>query len=32
MGLDATAPFPRTKKFERVQFKDVDLKKYQIKE
>jgi 2,5-furandicarboxylate decarboxylase 1 len=32
MGLDATAPFPRTKKFERVQFKNVDLKNYQIKE
>jgi 2,5-furandicarboxylate decarboxylase 1 len=32
MGLDATAPFPRTKKFERVQFKDVNLKNYQIKE
>lgn len=31
-GMDATAPFPRTKNFERVQFKDVDLKKFQIVE
>ncbi len=31
-GMDATAPYPRTKRFERVQFKDVDLKKYQITE
>ena len=32
IGMDATAPFPRTKKFERVQFMDVDLKKYRIQE
>jgi len=30
MGLDATAPFPRTSRFERVSFKEVDLKKYKI--
>jgi 2,5-furandicarboxylate decarboxylase 1 len=32
MGIDATAPYPRTKKFERVSFKDVKLKEYEIKE
>lgn len=32
MGIDATAPYPRTKKFERVRFKDVKLKKYEIEE
>ena len=30
MGIDATAPYPRTDKFERFSFKEVDLKKYQI--
>ena len=32
IGIDATAPYPRTSTFERVQFKDVNLKKYVIKE
>jgi 2,5-furandicarboxylate decarboxylase 1 len=32
MGLDATAPYPKTKTFERVRFKDVELKNYEIKE
>ncbi len=32
MGIDATAPYPRTKKFERVSFKDVKLKEYEIEE
>jgi 2,5-furandicarboxylate decarboxylase 1 len=32
MGMDATAPVPRTEKFERVTFKDVKLSDYQIKE
>jgi len=31
-GVDATAPYPRTATFERVKFKTVDLKKYDIKE
>ena len=31
MGLDATAPFPKTSKFERVRFKEVNLKNYKIK-
>jgi len=30
MGIDATAPYPRTEKFERVKFIDVDLGKYEI--
>ena len=30
VGLDATAPFPKTSTFERVRFKEVDLKKYRI--
>jgi len=30
VGVDATAPFPRTPAFERVKFKDVDLKDYKI--
>lgn len=30
MGIDATAPYPRTEKFERVKFIDVDLSKYEI--
>jgi len=32
VGVDATAPYPRTSAFERVQFKEVDLKDYKIKE
>ena len=32
MGIDATAPYPRTEKFERVSFKEVDLNKYEIQE
>ncbi|MEI7431283.1 MAG: UbiD family decarboxylase, partial [Betaproteobacteria bacterium] len=32
VGIDATAPFPRTSAFERTQFKDVNLKDYIIKE
>jgi 2,5-furandicarboxylate decarboxylase 1 len=32
MGIDATAPYPMTSRFERVKFKEVDLKKYQIQE
>lgn len=32
LGIDATAPYPRTKRFERVKFKDVDLTAYQIQE
>ncbi len=32
VGIDATAPFPRTAAFERTQFKDVNLKDYVIKE
>lgn len=32
MGMDATAPYPRTEKFERVTFKEVSLKDYQIQE
>jgi 2,5-furandicarboxylate decarboxylase 1 len=31
VGLDATAPFPKTSTFERVRFKEVDLKNYEIK-
>ena len=30
VGVDATAPFPRTAAFERVKFKDVNLKDYVI--
>ncbi len=30
VGVDATAPFPRTPAFERVKFKEVDLKNYVI--
>lgn len=30
MGMDATAPYPRTDKFERVKFIEVDLNKYQM--
>jgi 2,5-furandicarboxylate decarboxylase 1 len=32
IGVDATAPFPRTSSFERVKFKEVNLKKYVIQE
>ena len=32
IGIDATAPYPRIKKFERVAFKDVDLKNHRIEE
>ncbi len=31
-GIDATAPFPRTSIFERVKFKEVNLKDYTIQE
>ena len=31
VGLDATAPVPRTRQFERVRFKDVNLQHYQIR-
>jgi 2,5-furandicarboxylate decarboxylase 1 len=30
VGVDATAPFPRTPAFERVKFKDVNLEDYVI--
>jgi 2,5-furandicarboxylate decarboxylase 1 len=32
IGMDATAPFPRTEHFERVDFKEVDLSRYGIQE
>lgn len=32
VGIDATAPFPRPRKFERVRFRDVNLEEYQIHE
>ncbi len=32
MGIDATAPYPRTARFDRVSFKDVDLSNYDIRE
>jgi len=32
VGIDATAPYPRTDTFERVKFKEVNLKDYIIKE
>lgn len=32
VGIDATAPYPRTERFERVSFKAVDLSKHQIQE
>jgi 2,5-furandicarboxylate decarboxylase 1 len=32
MGIDATAPAPRTRQFERVRFKEVDLQDYEIRE
>jgi 2,5-furandicarboxylate decarboxylase 1 len=32
VGIDATAPFPRTSSFERAKFKEVNLKDYIIKE
>ena len=31
-GMDATAPAPRARQFERVRFKDVNLQDYEIKE
>jgi len=31
VGFDATVPFPKTSPFERVRFKEVDLKNYGIK-
>jgi hypothetical protein len=31
IGIDATAPYPRTKEFERVSFKNINLGRYQIK-
>jgi len=32
IGIDATAPFPRTDEFERVKFKEVDLGNYTIQQ
>jgi hypothetical protein len=32
VGIDATAPYPRTDTFERAKFKEVNLKDYIIKE
>jgi 2,5-furandicarboxylate decarboxylase 1 len=32
VGMDATVPYPRTEKFERAHFKDVNLKNYEIEE
>ncbi len=32
MGIDATVPYPRKKKFERICFKEVNLKDYEIEE
>jgi len=32
IGVDATAPYPRTDTFERVQFQDVTLKNYKIED
>lgn len=32
VGIDATVPYPRTNRFERVQFKEVNLEDYVIKE
>jgi 2,5-furandicarboxylate decarboxylase 1 len=32
VGMDATAPYPRTAPFERVKFKEVNLRDYSIKE
>jgi hypothetical protein len=32
VGIDATAPYPRTSSFERVKFKEVNLRDYVIKE
>ena len=31
IGMDATAPYPRTERFERVEFKEVDLDQYTIR-
>ena len=30
IGIDATAPFPRSERFERVSFKEIDLRDYEI--
>jgi 2,5-furandicarboxylate decarboxylase 1 len=30
IGIDATVPFPRTHKYDRVKFKEVDLRNYEI--
>jgi len=30
IGIDATAPYPRTERFERVKFREVELKNYDI--
>jgi 2,5-furandicarboxylate decarboxylase 1 len=30
VGIDATAPYPRMSRFERVTFKEVDLQSYKI--
>ncbi len=32
MGMDATAPYPKTRNFERVKFRDVNLNNYEINE
>ncbi|HOC39547.1 MAG TPA: UbiD family decarboxylase [Thermodesulfobacteriota bacterium] len=32
MGLDATVPYPKSRRFERVRFLDVDISKYEIRE
>ena len=32
MGVDATAPYPKTNIFERVKFMDVNLNNYEINE
>ena len=32
VGIDGTAPYPRTAPFERVKFKEVNLRDYKIKE
>jgi 2,5-furandicarboxylate decarboxylase 1 len=31
IGIDATAPFPRPRKFQRIQLQQVDISKYEIK-
>jgi 2,5-furandicarboxylate decarboxylase 1 len=32
VGIDATAPYPRTQKLERVSFREINLKNYEIEE